>query len=524
MGRLIAIALAALVAVAPPEARGATGALDSLLTAHADSMGFGRHAIDPRCWVVTEEISGLGLTGRVETWAQAPAAVRTRMELGPLTVETWYDGQHGWISDRNGASRPAEGTELDGMLVQALFSTGAWLLDPPPVPLAFGRDASAATDTSFVLVIEPLLESPLRVELDRRTLLPLRTSFATADGEQNQTFHAWGWYEGVRVALASELELAGLLSLQTRLVTVERIPPRPPEFFRPGQGDSAGSVPDDVRFGAPVVEAELVEEGLHLTVRGFITDTSGSEVPALFLVDTGAGANFIDSGVASRLGLAGEGAVPTLGVGGHAESSFVRVPALRIGDVHLGEQSWMASDFSDIRRWFEHPPAAVLGYDFLSRTVLEVDYPGRRLRLHDPGQFVPPEEGIALPLRMDANVPSIEVTIEGHPGWVHVDTGSNSALDLAQPFTERYALLAGRPTEPVGGLQGVGGTARSRRGEVATLELGPLVLNKVSTGFNEAEKGIFSREDVAGILGAQVLSGYRCIFDYPGRTLWLIEP
>jgi hypothetical protein len=522
MGRLIIIAISLICATSSGSL--AQASLDSLLSAHADSMGLSREFVDPRCWVVTEELSGLGLTGRVETWAQAPAAVRTRLQLGPLTVETWYDGRQGWISDRNGASRPAEGNELDGMLVQALFSTGAWLLDKPPVPLAFARDASASTDTSLVLIVEPLLDDPLKVELDRRTLLPIATSFRTSDGEQRQTFHEWGWYEGVRVALSSELELAGLLALNTRLLTVERIEALPPEFFRPGEENDAGSVPDDLRFGQPVVEAQLVEDGLHLTVQGYITDASGSESPALLLVDTGAGANFIDAGVASRLGLSGVGAIPTLGVGGHAESSFVRVPALRIGEVRLEEQSWMASDFTTIRRWFDHPPSAVLGYDFLSRTVLEVDYPARRLRLHNPEGFEAPASGTALPLRMDANVPSIEVRIEGHPGWVHVDTGSNGALDLAQPFVEANGLLEGRPTEPTAGLEGVGGSARTRRGVVRSVDIGPVRLENVNTGFNEAERGIFAREDVAGILGAEILSRYRCIFDYPGRTLWLLEP
>lgn len=521
MDRLIALLLA-LAATASPASAAATS-LDSLLTAHADSMGLSRAAIDPRCWVVSEEISGLGMSGRMRTWVQPPASVRSRMELGPLTIETWFDGRQGWLSDRNGASRPAEGTELDGMLVQALFSTGAWLLENPPVPLAFARDGEASTDTTLVLVVEPLLEEPLRIELDRRTLLPRRTVFETADGEQRQTFDEWGWYEGVRVALSSDIELAGLVSLHSHLLTVERIAPRPPSFFRPGE-DEVASLPDDVHFDRAVVEAPLVDGGLHLTVQGFVTDTTGTENPVLFLVDTGAGANFIDLEVARRLGLAGQGDVPTLGVGGHARSTFVQVPALRIGDVHLREQSWMASDFGDIRAWFDQPPSAVLGYDFLSRTVLEVDYPARRLRLHDPTHFVAPESGVALPLRMDANVPSIQVSVEGHPGWVHVDTGSNSALDLAGPFVEANGLLRGRPTEPVGGLRGVGGMALTRRGEVSTLEFGSIRLEDVRTGFNEAERGIFARDDIAGILGAEILSRYRCIFDYPGRTLWLVEP
>ena len=375
----------------------------------------------------------------------------------------------------------------------------------------------------LVLVLEPLLAKPLRIELDTRTLLPVATTFRTADGEQRQTFIEWSWYEGVRVSSRSSLDLAGLVSLQTTLSSVSRVAHRPREFFRPRGNPSGTTLPDDIRFGAPVIEAPLIEDSLHLTIQGFIADAEGDEVSVTLLVDTGAGANFVDAGVARRLGLEGIGEVPTLGVGGRAESSFVRVSALRIGEVRLLEQNWMASDFSTIRSWFSNPPAAVLGYDFLSRTVLEVDYAGRTLRIHEPGGFVPPEDAISLPLRMDANIPSIEVLIEGHPGWVHVDTGSNGSLDLTQPFVAAFSMLEGRVTEPVSGLRGVGGTAQSRRGKVDRLEFGGLVLEQVTTGFNESETGIFSRDDIAGIIGAELLSRFRCYFDYPGHTLWLIE-
>ena len=40
--------------------------------------------------------------------------------------------------------------------------------------------------------------------------------------------------------------------------------------------------------------------------------------------------------------------------------------------------------------------------------------------------------------------------IEGHPGWLHVDTGSNSGLDLAQPFVEEHDLLSNRVTTEAG--------------------------------------------------------------------------
>jgi hypothetical protein len=515
MTRLLLVAL--LLAAQPACAN----SLDSLLSAHAEAMGTSRQTLSSDCWHTVEELRGLGMTGRAESWMQPPAFMRTKLQLGPLDMEVWFDGQNGWLKDRNGAAREAAGQELDGMLVQALFGSGAWLLEKPPVPLAFRLDEAASTDSTIVLICQPLLEKPLHVELHRETMLPVTTTFKSASGEQIQYCLQWGWHEGTRVLERSRLEIDDLLEIDSSLLAVERLPTKPPRFFQPDRRDP--DLPEDVRFAEPTVEAALIEDGLHLTIAGSIADRAGDAVPIVLLVDTGAGATFLDSGVAERLGLEVEGRVPTLGVGGKAQSSFVHVDSLHIGAVSVHDQSWMASDFGAVRAWFEHPPSVVLGYDFLSRTVLEVDYTDRAVRFHDPASFEPPEDARALPLRMDANIPSVQVSIEGYPGWLHVDTGSNSGLDLAQPFVQEHHLLRDRITTDAGGLKGVGGTARSRFGSVKTLRLGDLVLEDVPTGFNESESGIFARDDIAGILGAGVLSGFRCWFDYPGRTLWLLE-
>jgi hypothetical protein len=495
--------------------------LDSLLTAHAEAMGLSRNEIPGDCWHTVERLEGLGMIGRAESWMQAPSFMRTKLTLGPLDMEVWFNGERGWLSDRNGAAREAAGHELDGMLVQALFGSGAWLLEKPPVPLSFRIDEAAGTDSTVVLVIQPLLEKPLHVELHRESLLPVTTTFESSSGEQIQYCLGWRWHDGNRVLERSRLEIGDLLKIDSTLLDVERLPARPPRFFAPAEPDP--DLPEDVRFGAPIVEAPLMDEGLHLTIAGSIADRAGDTVEIFLLVDTGAGANFLDSGVAARLGLETEGRVPTLGVGGNAQSSFVHVDSLHIGNVGVYDQSWMASDFSGVRGWFEYPPSVVLGYDFLSRTVLEVDYDTRVVRFHDPVSFTAPKDAWSLPLRMDANIPSVEVLIEGHAAWLHLDTGSNSGLDLAQPFVEEHDMLSDRVTTEGVGLKGVGGVARSRHGTIDTLQLGEIVLEGVPTGFNEAEEGIFARDDVAGILGAAVLSQYRCWFDYPGRTLWLSE-
>lgn len=314
------------------------------------------------------------------------------------------------------------------------------------------------------------------------------------------------------------MRIAGQIEIDIELLEIALLSPRPEEFFQPG-GTTAP--PPDVLFadGVDAVDLRLLDDGLHLLVEGLLDD----ETPLVFLVDTGAGGNIIDRGAAERLGLPLQGRIKTLGVGGAEEASFVDIATVEFGGVKVVDQSWLTADFSALGRLFGIRPAAVLGYDLLSRVVLDVDYPQRRVVVRRPGTFAPPAGATSVPIRMDSNVPSIEVEIEGVKTWVHVDTGSDSGLDLGSPFVDEHDLLEGREIEGEAALLGVGGSTTSQRGRIATLRIGDLLLQDVPAGFHRAEGGIFANASIGGILGAGVLSQFRCVLDYPDRTFHLIR-
>src|SRR5262249_12347036 len=90
----------------------------------------------------------------------------------------------------------------------------------------------------------------------------------------------------------------------------------------------------------------------------------------------------------------------------------------------------------------------VLGYDFLSRYVVEIDYVARQLTLHPPEGYRYPGTGETLPFTLEQNLIQIPAEIlrpgrELLRGKFTVDAGMSSAVFLNTPFVNEHRLLEG---------------------------------------------------------------------------------
>lgn len=193
----------------------------------------------------------------------------------------------------------------------------------------------------------------------------------------------------------------------------------------------------------------------------------------------------------------------------------------RLGrDVRL----WVDERSSDTgaRTGLEH---GVLGGDFLSPYVVEIDMPGNRVRFIDPEAFSVPEasgspDEVVVPLALAAHRPSLEVSIDGRPLRVLLDTGFDANLVLSGASARRVGIDPEASAPSVGVLT-MWGPVDARLREVAslrvgTLELGPLQAHVTPTGlFN------LGGETGDSALGLRALSESLVRIDYPRRRLWL---
>lgn len=236
-------------------------------------------------------------------------------------------------------------------------------------------------------------------------------------------------------------------------------------------------------------------------------DGSGRPFP-LFL-DTGATDSVLTPLLARELGV---------GVRRHKSTPYRR-------PTRLGRdlQFWIDDRSSDTgsRTGWEY---GLLGGSFLAEYVLEIDFPGRRVRFLDRRKYRVPEaatepDEAVVPMRVVANRPLLDVELDGRSVRVLLDTGAPDTLIVSGAAAHK----AGLELEPIAEVSGGGvlGPIDLFLAEVRELRLGPFAFGP---GFPVlvAPRGLYNQgTSTDSVLGYDVLSQFVVRLDYPRRRLWL---
>jgi len=502
------LGLAVAVGLGAGPAWGQSLPLEGLLDRHAAVHGHSRHEAHPRALHLLARVTAFGLEGTLEVWTEPPLRITTRLDLGPVVLENGFDGDDAWIRDRNGGVRDAVAAERAGLLLDALIGSGAYVLEDPPLPLH--RRARRGADGSPELIVGPVDSEGQILVLDPQTYALRRSHWRGATGPEQTHYGDFRRVEGVLLPHRLRMQVGGSMELDARVVSYRFTEPRGAvAYARP-----AAEIPLRLagRSSAPLPMRGL---GAHIRLAGRVGSREGE-----FLLDSGAGGNVLDQSVVEALGLETLGEVEAMGVAGRVTARFVAPEAVAVGGVDLPDQSWMSLDFGPVGDALGGDLIGVLGYDTFRQLVVEIDYQGRWVRFHDPTRYRPPPEAMAVPIRLDANIPSARVALNGEEAWVHLDTGSDNTLDLTRPFLSAAGLAATLPSLGRSGLIGVGGHGDAERVRLDDLELGGYGFEALEALVHEDGSGVAS-SDVAGVLGAGVLSRFHCVFDYSRSTLWL---
>jgi len=253
---------------------------------------------------------------------------------------------------------------------------------------------------------------------------------------------------------------------------------------------AAVSVPAKLRDAVPIVEVRINGSG-----------------PLWFALDTGSSRMLIDASLVDTLGLtrgtpdsihgAGAGAVPVTRIAG--EVSFT------IGTLTSRGHELSAVDLSRIG--LRDRLDGILGYDFLRRHVITIDYARGQVTI-DPDAI--PRGSREVPIRIDGKWPFVTGTLlQARRTPIHdtflIDTGSGDAVD--------HPRALGRPTS-VG--HGLGEPVPGRVGN-ANFELaGFLVENVAVASGSRSELG-------QRLIGGGLLSHFVVTFDYAKSKMYLLR-
>ncbi len=264
---------------------------------------------------------------------------------------------------------------------------------------------------------------------------------------------------------------------------------------------------------------------LHPTVNG-----SG---PFDMVLDTGTYASTLDQRLAERLGIPLDaGRTEAAGAGrGRVFGRHLKIAELRLGGLVAANLTATALDLSETSRQLGRPLHGVLGFSFLAKRIVQIDYFRRMVRFCADSPFGPSARPPDTPKRVSfpmqfrerSVLPVFEdCYINGKRIPITLDTGSSLGLILFPRAIRALGLeeLA-RQGIPFGAV-GYRGAVRLTKGWTRSLVLRTIDLGAVEVAY--VEKGYGDNEvpeSRGGNLGNAILQDFILTLDYQNYVVVL---
>jgi hypothetical protein len=258
---------------------------------------------------------------------------------------------------------------------------------------------------------------------------------------------------------------------------------------------------------------DLVNKHVMLKVR------VNNSRPLSFILDTGAKFAIIDRDRAKELGLNLQGEVTIHGGGA---GSFVKDSSFTIpGLPGFSQPVTLALPLGNLASGLGQDLDGIIGTEFISQFVVELDYQARVVKLHDKNKFNYAGSGESVPIRLNSAghpIMEAEVTPVGSDsvkGKFVLDIGSGVALALYTPFVAEHHLPGPQvQTIKALGAAGADGEITGRIGRISELKIGKFRISSPITLFSESKTGLFASADLLGNIGEQIACRFRIFLDY----------
>jgi hypothetical protein len=472
---------------------------------------------------VTGHITNAGMHGTFEAWSRSPGRSLRISTMGTLRTKDGIDGDRAWSTDYTAKKvNRLEGKDLEAMRADVWFATEQWARDIT-CKMVLGQSSFLSGHALQGVDVTPPVGPKQTLWFDQKTGLLARVTHHRDQHEWNEELSVWKTLAGRKRPTVSEIGFIQFPSTyyKEQVDSVWAKGPKDPLAFSPPGSTSTPVVWTGAkgRIELPF-RYSLNSVWVKLSING--------APPAEFVLDTGAFNTCLDRGFATTIGLTAEGEYEAQGVGGYDTFGFTPLKSVRWSNAKGG-----SIEVRDLRagviglqdalssvEWGH--TAGLLGYDFLSRFTLDIDFDRQVITLSDPATYVHQGPGTPIPMILNGNIPTVEATINKDcKGTYIVDVGNASVFSVGAEQVMKCRLLALQHKEVSHWVGGIGGAFQENVTRLDSLRLGPFLFTEPVAGLTTHHQGSAGSLEVQGNIGTSVLERFHCTFDYAHGTLWL---
>jgi hypothetical protein len=452
------------------------------------------------------------LTG-TQTYLVSGDDFREDTTLGPFHTARGSLGGHPWSQNANGLT-----VQLSGIHQRADVDREALASGAKQSGVSLLGEAYAPLE-AYVVKVDPPDGQVEYIFYDAQSYLIVRTETAIEDLRIVDTFDDFRATNGVqRPWHIHESDGRQFNDRDWRLEASDASPTIAPNAF---------AVPPSDTSHFTLSSPSVVLPGKIIADRVILTAQVGRH-KVDFQLDSGASQILLDQSVADALGLTAYGKETETTAGTYTARQAI-VPLLDFNGAALHNVAVVTAPF---QQWENDttPVAGLLGFDFIANCVIHIDYFHGEAEALDASTFQAPAGAVAVPIRLDDDVPVITAKIAAvSSDRFVVDTGADRSLlfspfvdahpqavadqGLGQEYEEAYPFLSD--------ILGVGGSVRVTHTQVPSLTVGSWTFPQ---WFFSAvvHAPAFEGEDYDGLIGQDVLRNFDVYLDYPHLKIYFV--
>jgi hypothetical protein len=244
-----------------------------------------------------------------------------------------------------------------------------------------------------------------------------------------------------------------------------------------------------------------------------------------FILDTGSGGISLDSATCERLKIKSVPSDRTIrGIAGVRNVRFVYNEKLHLPGLTLDSMNFHINDYEILTSAYGEQIDGIIGYSFLSRYIVKINYDSSRIQVYSKGWMKYPRGGFLLRPIL-ATLPIQVARLEDNrdvSSRFYFDTGAGLCLLLSAEFVGDSAVLNPRRKPVMTQGEGLGGKMEMQLTTIKEFRLGPYRFKKVPTYIFDDAYNVTAYPYLGGLIGNDILRRFNIILNYDRRDIYLV--
>jgi hypothetical protein len=244
-----------------------------------------------------------------------------------------------------------------------------------------------------------------------------------------------------------------------------------------------------------------------------------------FILDTGSGGISLDTLTAAYYKLPIEPSERTIrGIGGEKKLFYYRKGVLHVNGLSISNLDFHINDYQILTEVYGVRVDGIIGYSFLRRYIVTLNYDKQVLSVYEPGAFKYPKGGTYLKPTF-ANIPVTRHTVSDERSYTsnfYFDTGAGMCVMFSSDYVKDSSLIGKKRKIVSTQVEGLAGKINMKLSTIKKVTIGPYSFKKVPVHIYEDSVNVFSYPSLAGLIGSDLLRRFNIVINYPAGLIHLV--